>query len=210
MLRDPTFVLPFSICILFDWDSSLCSLSSSSRMPTTRGSSTGGAPGADWAQEVIEDHGPQDSSDEVAHGDGAPTLDTTTVAGAMAFEAVVGDGSLSPEVGEVAIGIPAVSTGPSVCSSSPQPQMGAATTSTVVDDDIVEEPEVILGHPLLRAPWDVSLDEAVGMARWVLDQAQNKLRWECGDIYDERQCLLLWASMLKELSISEMARENVR
>jgi hypothetical protein len=33
------------------------------------------------------------------------------------------------------------------------------------------EPEVILGHPTLRAPRDVSLDEAMGTARWALTQA---------------------------------------
>jgi hypothetical protein len=39
--------------------------------------------------------------------------------------------------------------------------MGAATTSVVVDDDIVEEPKVAQGHRLLRALGDVSLDEAM-------------------------------------------------
>jgi hypothetical protein len=33
------------------------------------------------------------------------------------------------------------------------------------------EPEVILGHPTLRAPRDVCLDEAMGMAHWALTQA---------------------------------------
>jgi hypothetical protein len=47
------------------------------------------------------------------------------------------------------------------------------------------ELEVILGHPMLRAPGDVSLDEAMGTARWVLTQAQNVLRRESGGIVDE-------------------------
>jgi hypothetical protein len=54
--------------------------------------------------------------------------------------------------------------------------MGVATTSVVAGDDIVEEPEVILGHPLLRAPGDVSLDKAMGTAHWTLIQAQEVLR----------------------------------
>jgi hypothetical protein len=33
------------------------------------------------------------------------------------------------------------------------------------------EPEVILGHPTLRSPGDVSLDKAMGAAPWVLTQA---------------------------------------
>jgi hypothetical protein len=70
--------------------------------------------------------------------------------------------------------------------------MGVATTSVVAGDDIVEEPEVIQGHPLLRAPGDVSLDKAMGTAHWTLIQAQEVLRRERGDINDERQRLLLW------------------
>jgi hypothetical protein len=37
------------------------------------------------------------------------------------------------------------------------------------------QPEVILGHPTLRAPEDVSLNEAMHMARWTHTQAQNML-----------------------------------
>jgi hypothetical protein len=47
------------------------------------------------------------------------------------------------------------------------------------------ELEVILGHPMLRALGDVSLDEAMGTAHWVLTQAQNVLRRESGGIVDE-------------------------
>jgi hypothetical protein len=44
-------------------------------------------------------------------------------------------------------------------------------STTVADEDItVEESGVILGHPI-RAPGDVSLDEAMGMARWMLTHA---------------------------------------
>jgi hypothetical protein len=47
------------------------------------------------------------------------------------------------------------------------------------------EPEVILGHPMLRAPRDVSLDEAMGTARCALTQAQNVLHRESGGIVNE-------------------------
>jgi hypothetical protein len=47
------------------------------------------------------------------------------------------------------------------------------------------ELDIILGHPTLRIPGDVSLDEAMGMARRVLNQAQNMLHRESGGIIDE-------------------------
>jgi hypothetical protein len=47
--------------------------------------------------------------------------------------------------------------------------MGAAYTSIVAGDDIAKLPKVIHGHPLLRAPRGVSLDEVMGTARWVLN-----------------------------------------
>jgi hypothetical protein len=40
--------------------------------------------------------------------------------------------------------------------------------STKAADDGGVEPDVILGHPTRRALRDVSLDEAIGMARWAL------------------------------------------
>jgi hypothetical protein len=48
--------------------------------------------------------------------------------------------------------------------------MGVASTAVVAGDDIVEEFEVVQGHPLLRAPRDVSLGEAMGTTYWVLNQ----------------------------------------
>jgi hypothetical protein len=62
----------------------------------------------------------------------------------------------------------------------------------------MEEPKVILGHPILRAPGDVSLDEAMGMAHWAVNQAQGMLHWERGHINNVCRQLLLWASMHKE------------
>jgi hypothetical protein len=72
------------------------------------------------------------------------------------------------------------------------------------------EPEVILGHPTLRAPGDLSLDEAIGTAHWAHTQAQNVLHRESGGIIDERQRLLQWASMLMERTTAERARAEAR
>jgi hypothetical protein len=124
----------------------------------------------------------------------------------------IGDGFLAPEVllegdtnvmmEEVAACDPAASTGPAG---------GAFPSSVAVDDDItMEEPGLILGHPMLRAPRDVSLGEAMGMARWVLTQAQNVLHRESGGIVDERRRLLLWSSMLKERTMAERVRVEAR
>jgi hypothetical protein len=143
------------MCILFHWDSSLCSVSSSSGMPTLGGSSTRRAPREDQSRHGAGDRGPQDSLAKGACGNGAPTPNTATATGAAASKAVANDGSPAPDVGAVTssmvgeetIGIPAASTGPSAGVSTTQPQMGAATTSAVVDDDPMEEPEVVNGHP---------------------------------------------------------------
>jgi hypothetical protein len=61
-----------------------------------------------------------------------------------------------------------------------------ATTSVGANDDAIEEHEVILGHPILRAPRDVSLSEAMGTTHWALNQVHNVLRWEREDINGER------------------------
>jgi hypothetical protein len=85
LLRDPTFILPFSMCILFHLDSLLCTVSPSSKMPT---------PGVDRVQGGAVGHDPQDSPGEVAHNSGALTPDKIVVAGAVAPEApeaVAGD-----------------------------------------------------------------------------------------------------------------------
>jgi hypothetical protein len=62
---------------------------------------------------------------------------------------------------EVATDDPASSAGPS----------GGACFSTETVDGSTMEPEVILGHPTLRSPGDVSLDKAMGAALWVLTQS---------------------------------------
>jgi hypothetical protein len=49
----------------------------------------------------------------------------------------------------------------------------------------------------------------MGIAHWVLNQAQEVLRWEHDDVNAERQHLLLWASMLKGWTASEQMRAHV-
>jgi hypothetical protein len=57
----------------------------------------------------------------------------------------------------------------------------------VVNDDTVEEPEVILGHPVIRASGDVSLSKVMGTTHWVLNEAHDVLHREREDIdNDER------------------------
>jgi hypothetical protein len=74
--------------------------------------------------------------------------------------------------------------------SSAGPSGGASSSTEATNGGGAMEPEVILGHPTLRAPGDISLDEAMGTAHWALTQAQNVLRWESGGIVDEQQRLL--------------------
>jgi hypothetical protein len=135
---------------------------------------------ADGAHGDARDHRPQESPGEVAHSGGAPTLDMNVATGTVAFEAVAGDGSPAPTLDTTAAAdmTTAAPISSLIGMSSPQPQMGAATASMVVDDDIVEEPKVVLGRPLLRAPRDIALDKAIGMACWALNQAQDMLHRE--------------------------------
>jgi hypothetical protein len=77
-----------------------------------------------------------------------------TGGGSPATEVLL-EGDTNVTVEEVAAGDPAGSTGPA----------GGASSSTVaVNDGTAVESEVILGHPMLRAPRDVSLDGSTGTA----------------------------------------------
>jgi hypothetical protein len=181
-------------------------------VPSSGRSPPSGRPSVAGATQVAE---PQDtveaqSSDKVVGGGEVPVIDGAVAVGAAA-QAVAGGGSSASEVlpggvanvttEEVAADDPASSTGPSG---------GACFSTKVADDGGAVDPEVILGHPTLRAPRDVSLDEAMGTARWALTQAQNVLHRESGGIVDERRRLLLWASMLKEWTTAEGARAEAR
>jgi hypothetical protein len=76
--------------------------------------------------------------------------------------------------------------------------------------DVVGEPEVVMGHPTYHAPGDISLDGAVSTALRALSQVHCVLRREDGDLADERRRLQLWASMLKETTVSERAEARGR
>jgi hypothetical protein len=74
-------------------------------------------------------------------GDRILVPDTTTIAGA----------TTSPTMSEAAAGDPAALTGPAADAPSSLPRMAAATALVVADNNAIEEPEVIMGHPGLRA-----------------------------------------------------------
>jgi hypothetical protein len=76
--------------------------------------------------------------------------------------------------------------------------------------DAVGEPEVVVGHPTCHAPGDIFLDGAVSMALRALSQVQHVLRREDGDLADERRRLQLWATMLKETTVTERAEARGR
>jgi hypothetical protein len=162
-------------------------------------------------QDTVDAHGSKGPSDGVDGGDKVPVFGAAIAEGVVA-QVTIGSGSPSPEVlpegctnvtmEEVAASDPAASTGPS---------RGAFPSTAAADDDVaMEEPGVILGHSTFRAPRDVSLDEAMDTAHWMLTQAQNVLHRESGGIIDERRHLLLWTSILKERTMSERARVEAR
>jgi hypothetical protein len=158
-------------------------------------------------QDIIEPHGSKGLSDRATGGNRVLVFDVAVAAGAAA-QVTTDGGSSAPEVlpegdtsvtmEEAAVGDPTASTGPAGGASPPLQRL--TTTSSWR----------ILGHPTLRALGDVSLDEAMGTTRCALTQAQNVLHRESGGIIDERQCLLLWSSMLKERTTTERVRAEAR
>jgi hypothetical protein len=67
-----------------------------------------------------------------------------------------------------------------------------------------------MGHPTCHAPGDISLDGAVSTAFRALSQVQRALRREDADLADERWRLQLWATMLKETTVTERAAARGR
>jgi hypothetical protein len=141
-------------------------------VPSSGRSPPSGGPIVTGAGKVAE---PQDAveaqpSDEAVGGGGVPVTSTAVAAGAF-MQAATGGGSPASGVlpggatnvtsEEVATDNPASSAGPS----------GGACFSTETTDGSTMEHKVILGHPMLRSPRDVSLDKAMGVAPWVLTQA---------------------------------------
>jgi predicted HTH domain antitoxin len=135
-----------------------------------------------------------------AGGDEIPARDTT-----MAAEATI-----SPAVSEAAAGDLATSTGPVASAPSSPPQMATATASAGTNDNAAEEPDAILGHPGLRLPGAVSLSEVMGMTHFALNQVHDVLTRSREDINEERLCLSMWVSMLKQQTTSMKEKVEVR
>jgi hypothetical protein len=108
---------------------------------------------------------------------------------------------------------------PVVCTAVPSSPLAAAaasssalSTAAPMDAaaDVVGEIEVVMGHPTYHAPGDISLDGTVSTALRALSQVQRVVRREDGDLADERRHLQLWASMLKETTVTERAEARGR
>jgi hypothetical protein len=206
------FIYHFLYCI-YDFDLVLLaySVSSSGRSPPSGGSSIAGAPKAGGPQDTVEAHGSKGPTVGAVGGDWVPVSGAAVAVGVVALEVVTGDGSPIPEVlpeGDINATVGAMAVGDLAASIGP---VGGTSPSIAVGDDDVtmEEAGDILGHPI-RVLGDVSLDKAMGMARWALTQAHDVLRRESGGINDEWWHLLLWASMQKERTMTEKARAEAR
>jgi hypothetical protein len=106
----------------------------------------------------------------------------------------------------VRTGVPSPPLAAAVASSSVLGTAAPAHTAA----DAVGEPEVAMGHPTCHALGDLSLDGAVSMAFRALSQVQRVLRRQDGDVADERRRLQLWATMLKETTVTERAEARGR
>jgi hypothetical protein len=84
------------------------------------------------------------------------------------------------------------------------------TASVGADDNAIEEPEVILGHPGHRAPGAVSLSEVMGTTHFMLNQVHDVLHQETEDIDEEGLHLSVWVSLLKKQMTSEMLKAEAR
>jgi hypothetical protein len=72
------------------------------------------------------------------------------------------------------------------------------------------ELEVVMGHPGLESPGDVSLSEAMSTTHFALCQAQDVLQWERITVEEEWQRFLEWCSLLKEQTTSEKEKAVVK
>jgi hypothetical protein len=106
-----------------------------------------------------------------------------------------------------------------VCAAVPSSPLVAAEASSSAPGtaapadagaNAVGGPEVVMGHPTCHAPGNISLDGAVSMAFRALSQVQRALHREDADLADERRRLQLWATMLKETTVTERAAARGR
>jgi hypothetical protein len=103
----------------------------------------------------------------------------------------------------------AVPSSPLATTAASSSALGTAAPADAAAD-AVGEPEVVMWHPTCHALDDISLDEAVSTTLRALSQVQRVLRREDGDLADERRRLQLWASMLKETTVTERAEARGR
>jgi hypothetical protein len=171
-------------------------------MPATgaMGSEARGAPRDGGTQDAPDGAGPQDSPMAAACSNRIPVTDTTTVARA----------TTSAVTSEAAAGDPAASTSPAAGAPSSPPHMVAATASAGADDNAIEEPDVTMGHPGLRAPETVSLSKAMDTAHFALNQAHDVPQQEREDINEERLRLSVWVCLLKKRTTSEKKKAMAR
>jgi hypothetical protein len=101
---------------------------------------------------------------------------------------------------------------PSLPLAAAEASSSAPSTAAPADTaaDAVGGPEVVMGHPTCHAPGDISLDGAVSTALRARSQVQRALRREDEDLADERRRLQLWATMLKETTVTERAAARGR
>jgi hypothetical protein len=134
----------------------LCSASIPSRTPPPNRSRAQRASEVSGSLGAPEGHDPQvsvagtTSNNRTQITKTIPEADTTSVAGATA----------SSTMGEVAANGPASMTGATARVSSAPGD----------DDNVVEDPKVVMGHPGLGAPGHVSVTEAVDIALFALHQ----------------------------------------
>jgi hypothetical protein len=84
----------------------------------------------------------------------------------------------------------------------------AAVNNNTIEEPM-REPEVILGHRPIRALGDLSLSDSMGTSHFVLNQVQNVLQWERGDLDEERLRLLEYFSLLKAVTAFEKMKAEV-
>jgi hypothetical protein len=168
----------------------------------------------------------------------APAVGATvlTVAAEAAPELVAGGTPQTPEgapedVLEDPADVPEMVSSPSleevlaekamliVCAAVPSSPLAASEASSSAPStaapadaaaDAVGGPEVVMGHPTWHAPGDISLDGAMSTAFRALSQVQRALRREDADLTNERRRLQLWATMLKETTVTKRAAARGR
>jgi hypothetical protein len=131
-----------------------------------------------------------------------------------ALEVATGDRSPAPEVmpeaeEETGVVVGAMASSPAHEPATSEPatlsslaggtSLGSRAVATAdVAATFAEEPEVVLGHPLLATAGEVSLDEVVVTSHWALSRVQDVLHRESRVATEECRGLELWATMQTE------------